>query len=905
MENNSKSSIFNETWKRLKDSILDFHLHSDRIFYRIGLSIGNKPWVWLLVSLCINCICCPGMIFWKEEVDDLELCVPVHSRVRMDAIWVQEHFRDDLRYESIIITAPNVLEPEVLRSISEIENAVKSIVVNNHTWKDVCASFLTWFEDDESLLLEDINSFEFSDEIIQNLNNSMLKDGCIYQSLLKLWQGRDMSVLTRQQVMGDVTRAVKDKSRSHILHDVAPLLSDIEYDEAGNVKAAKATILNWMLKKSNPHSAEWELEFIERVLYGNRSLPSGMEVYAVTTRSFEDVLHKVMMNNMPILFCGLCLITIYVVIMIGRCNAMEQRFYLSLLGVSVVGQALMSSYGVCYYLGYFYGPLHPVLPFLLLGIGVDDMFVIMQSLQNLSESDKALEIPVRIAKTVQHAGMSITVTSFTNLVAFGIGMTTVMPFLKSFCMFATTGILFLYIFELTFFVSCLVYDERRLEAKKEGCFCQPRPEWKPNECSQKNLQQFIFENYIGPFIMKTQVKIAVISITVCLVCVNIWAIFQLEQNFDPLLYLNQDSYPILFNEKLKEHFPKYGKRAAIYMAGVDYYEDRHSLYRLVDALKNNSYINKRSLDPWFVAYDKWLNNTDKAHDIESKDEYYGFLTEYLLLTTEGQAYIKDIKFDKLPIGDYNITTSKIPIQHVLVNTTSDQIEAMRSIREVVGSTNFSQDHSHMTIFSPDYVSWSANKIIGEELIRNLSLEIVAIGIVTILLLRNLLASFWVVCCVIFTLIDLLGSMHFLGLIVEISSSILVLLCAGLAVDYASHIGLEFIRRTGSKDQRAIKTLSTIGPPVFNGGFSTFLAFVLLSSSKAYFFNTFFKLFTSVVVFGLFHGLLFLPIMLSLLGPNERKATNNTPKEHDTKENSGYYTVHLPNKAEGAGGGDGN
>lgn len=146
---------------------------------------------------------------------------------------------------------------------------------------------------------------------------------------------------------------------------------------------------------------------------------------------------------------------------------------------------------------------------------------------------------------------------------------------------------------------------------------------------------------------------------------------------------------------------------------------------------------------------------------------------------------------------------------------------MQSMNELVKVTNLSQDHSHVVIYSPEYISWSANKvneiwsfiwkvfnfnnniiilqIIGEELVRNLSLAIVSIGLVTILLLRNLLASFWVISCVIFTLIDLLGSMYFLGLIVEISSSILVLLCIGLAVDYASHVGLEFIRRTGSKD----------------------------------------------------------------------------------------------------------
>lgn len=31
------------------------------------------------------------------------------------------------------------------------------------------------------------------------------------------------------------------------------------------------------------------------------------------------------------------------------------------------------------------------------------------------------------------------------------------------------------------------------------------------------------------------------------------------------------------------------------------------------------------------------------------------MTEFLLLTKEGQAYIKDINFDKLPAGEYNIT----------------------------------------------------------------------------------------------------------------------------------------------------------------------------------------------------------------------------------------------------------
>jgi predicted RND superfamily exporter protein len=54
------------------------------------------------------------------------------------------------------------------------------------------------------------------------------------------------------------------------------------------------------------------------------------------------------------------------------------KVYLSLLGVSVVGQSILASYGLCFYMGFFWGPIHPILPFLLLGVGVDNSFVIMQ-----------------------------------------------------------------------------------------------------------------------------------------------------------------------------------------------------------------------------------------------------------------------------------------------------------------------------------------------------------------------------------------------------------------------------------------------------------------------------------------------------------------------------------------------
>lgn len=87
------------------------------IHFRIGLNIATRPLVWLIISLCLNLICGLGLLLWKEEIDEVELYMPIGSVFRKDAEWVKEYFRDDLRHESVIVTAPNVLDPEVLRSV--------------------------------------------------------------------------------------------------------------------------------------------------------------------------------------------------------------------------------------------------------------------------------------------------------------------------------------------------------------------------------------------------------------------------------------------------------------------------------------------------------------------------------------------------------------------------------------------------------------------------------------------------------------------------------------------------------------------------------------------------------------------------------------------------------------------
>ena len=83
-------------------------------------------------------------------------------------------------------------------------------------------------------------------------------------------------------------------------------------------------------------------------------------------------------------------------------------------------------------------------------------------------------------------------------------------------------------------------------------------------------------------------------------------------------------------------------------------------------------------------------------------------------------------------------------------------------------------------------------------------------------------------------------------------------------------------------------MTNIGPAVLNGGITTTLAFILLAGSRSHVFSSFFKIFFLVVTFGLFHGLVVLPVFLSIFGPHSIISDSTTNSE-DQADNENQIT----------------
>jgi predicted RND superfamily exporter protein len=168
-------------------------------------------------------------------------------------------------------------------------------------------------------------------------------------------------------------------------------------------------------------------------------------------------------------------------------------------------------------------------------------------------------------------------------------------------------------------------------------------------------------------------------------------------------------------------------------------------------------------------------------------------------------------------------------------------------------------------YSFDFLYWEEVGVIDTELVRNLLIcGAVVFGIVFVLVPVPRI-SIWVILCIGFSIIDVLGFMYWWGVTISGVSSIYVLICVGLAVDYAAHIAHMFKESSGTAGERAVAALERIGPCTFNAIFSTFLAVVVVGFSNSYIFRVFFKVLFLVTVLAGGHGMVLLPVLLSLFG----------------------------------------
>ncbi|XP_060605204.1 patched domain-containing protein 3-like isoform X1 [Ruditapes philippinarum] len=822
----------------------------EKSFYRIGKLVARNPWKTIFTCIVVCCVAGIGLMRWHEETEYVKVWLPRGSRMFEEDLWVKANFPERIRYEAVIIEDENVLSPQTLNAMFDI------------------------FKTAQNFKIEDGSSLE----------HLCIKAGpiCRVNSILELWGYNETVIrsLTEDVIFKTVNQDVIQSPLYRNEIDLEKILGGIQRDNESRIISARATTFFWFIKRNDSSVAsaeEWEKQLIELINdVGHKHID---QMYIYTARTFDDAIMGAASHDVGLLTIGFAFVYLFLTFSIGNYSLLEHKIFLAMSGLLSIGMAIIFTYGVGLGTGIMFGPIHQITPFMLLGIGVDDMFVIVESLRQLTPKERQLPVQERIGLTLKHAGVSITVTSVTDIVAFGIGGSTVIPSLSTFCMYAAIGVLALYILQATFFVACVTLDEQRIDSKRNACLlCYKHDDnYKPSKHYSFSLQYTFMRNIWGPFLTKIPVKIIVILVAVAMTGVNIWSFIRIKHDFDPSMYLPKDSYSQKYVEADRNYFPNDGAFVQMYCGKLDYRQNFNRLHELYNLIKDKPSVQSTTVDFWLASFVKWQNETSNSaisHTITNQSQdisvvpYQQDLLHQLMKflgTEDGRVYWRYIKFDDLT-NPTKIVGSVLTFRHVKCTTSICNIKAMDDMRELVDSFSFPGGGTCFVYSNPQYMFNETNKVLKLELYRNLALAAICVFVVTLILIANFWTSILVFICVVCTVIDVAGTMQFWDISVDTASSVLLILCFGLAVDYSAHIGHSFMTHTGSKNERTRKTLVSMGPAVFSGGFSTFLAFLLLVNSISYGFTLFFRIFTSVVIFGLFHGLVFLPVILSLIGP---------------------------------------
>jgi Niemann-Pick C1 protein len=165
--------------------------------------------------------------------------------------------------------------------------------------------------------------------------------------------------------------------------------------------------------------------------------PLRLEMSYLTERSITDELQSETAANAWIVIVSYFLMFIYVGFALGKFpHKYETTFALGLAGIILVITSVGCGYACVSYFNIKASLISvEVVPFLILAIGVDNMFIISRTTTTLRnrKGKPYRDLNHRIAMAIRDVGPSITVATIVESLTFGIGTLTSIPALRVFC----------------------------------------------------------------------------------------------------------------------------------------------------------------------------------------------------------------------------------------------------------------------------------------------------------------------------------------------------------------------------------------------------------------------------------------------------------------------------------------
>uniref|UniRef100_A0A671XMC7 Patched 2 n=1 Tax=Sparus aurata TaxID=8175 RepID=A0A671XMC7_SPAAU len=226
--------------------------------------------------------------------------------------------------------------------------------------------------------------------------------------------------------------------------------------------------INWNEEKATAILESWQRKFVEVV---HQSIPdnSSQSLHAFSTTTLNDIMKSFSDVSVIRVAGGYLLMLAYACVTMLRWDCAKSQGAVGLAGVLLVALSVAAGLGLCSLLGLsFNAATTQVLPFLALGIGVDDMFLLAHS---FTEAGSNIPFKERTGDCLRRTGTSVALTSVNNMIAFFMAALVPIPALRAFSLQAAIVVVFNFVMVLLIFPAILSLDLHRREDKRLDILC--------------------------------------------------------------------------------------------------------------------------------------------------------------------------------------------------------------------------------------------------------------------------------------------------------------------------------------------------------------------------------------------------------------------------------------------------
>ncbi|XP_075443767.1 patched domain-containing protein 3-like [Ascaphus truei] len=843
-----------------------------RGFYSLGKLVARYPWWFIIIPILISAGLGVGFCYLeKRQSNNLEdQFTPIGGPAKTERNFIRMHFpvNDSGQFSAprlytegsfasliVVNSSNNILNKSAFEELQKLDRAVKGLSVtlseSKFSFQQLCAQV------DSSTCLP-------ANPLLAFTLNKTGKIDITYP----MFQNRTF---------------------------LGRYLGGVKLGPANTVQTAQALRLVYYLREGNDqdrdNSLQWLNHFIKTIPEEIDKLQlKYIQVYYSTSISLQKEFEGNTKTVIP-LFSITYFVTIsFAIVSCMRLDSVRNKVWVATFGVLSAGLAILSSFGLLLFCRVPFVITVANAPFLILGVGVDDMFIMISCWQQTKVKSTLEE---RMADTYKEAAVSITITTLTDVLAFYIGIMTPFPSVQSFCIYTGTTLVFCYIYCITFFGAVLALNGKRENDNRHWLICtKVKSIEKPEHCTAYNAccvggsfdtlsgtetehpMNIFFYKYYGPFITKPLTKLLVLVLYLAYLVSSIYGCVQIKEGIDVRNLANDDSYLNQYYNEEELYFSEYGPRVMVIATNkTDYWElkTHAEIENCMQKLESNRYVKKEYSVSWLRTYE--MISKASNINITNKDN---FMKNVSIIYKHFSHLRQDIEGN-----ESEIKASRFFIQTVNLTTAVDEKNMLRQLREIAANCNIP-----LMVYHPTFIYFDQYVVIIQNTIQNLIVATVVMLVISLLLIPNPLCSLWVTFAIVSIIVGVTGFMTYWKVNLDSISMINLIICIGFSVDFSAHIAYAYVsNKKPNANERVIDALRSLGYPIFQGALSTILGIVALSVAASYIFRTFFKIMFFVIVFGALHGLVFIPVFLTMLGApllqGSSKVKNPKIKERNT------------------------